>query len=318
MPDYIGVDTSNYTTSAAVYISDENRVIQQKKLLPVKEGELGLRQSDAVFHHTKQLPEMIEQLCGEYRSEKPAAITASARPRNIEGSYMPCFLCGEGFARSYAALSDIPMYTTSHQIGHILAALYSADRLELVDERFIAFHVSGGTTDCLLCEPDNENVLRITELGTSLDLKAGQAVDRTGVMLGLRFPCGADLEKLAVNADRSFKVRPVIKDGSCCLSGVENKCGSMLKSGEKPENIARYCLDFIAETIVAMTGSAEEKCGKLPLIYAGGVMSDRLIRDVIISHFPRASFATPEFSCDNAAGAAIYGYLKQAGEKKCL
>ena len=315
MPEYLGVDTSNYTTSAAVYVSEENRIYQTKKLLPVKEGELGLRQSDAVFHHTKQLPEMIEQLFGENSIAMPKTVTASARPRNIEGSYMPCFLCGEGFARSYAAVTGAKLYTTSHQIGHILAALYSADRLDLVNERFIAFHVSGGTTDCLLCEPDDECVLRITEIGTSLDLKAGQAVDRTGVMLGLRFPCGAELEKLAMNANKHFKAKPVLKDGNCCLSGLENKCGNMLDSGETPENIAKYCLDFIAETILAMTDHALGAYGELPLVFAGGVMSDVIIRDRIISQYPSASFAQPQFSCDNAAGVAIYGYLKSIGEK---
>lgn len=315
MPEFLGIDTSNYTTSAAVYVSEENKVYQCKKLLPVKEGELGLRQSDAVFHHTKQLPDMIEQLFGENSLDMPKVVTASARPRSIDGSYMPCFLCGEGFARSYAAVTGARLYSTSHQVGHILAALYSADRLELVKERFIAFHVSGGTTDCLLCEPDAYSIMKITEVGTSLDLKAGQAVDRTGLMLGLHFPCGAELEKLAVNADRSFKVRPVLKDGSCCLSGVENKCGSMIKNGEKPENIARYCLDFIAETIIAMTAHAADRFGELPLIFAGGVMSDVIIRDSIISRFPSAGFAEPQYSCDNAAGVAIYGYLKSTGEK---
>lgn len=314
MPDFIGIDTSNYTTSAAVFRSEDRTVIQAKKLLPVREGELGLRQSDAVFHHTKQLPEMVEQLCGEYRPSDIGGITASARPRNIEGSYMPCFLCGEGFARSFGALTGAPVMTTSHQIGHILAALYSAGKLELVKERFIAFHVSGGTTDCLLCEPDNELLIKVTELGTSLDLKAGQAVDRVGLMLGLRFPCGKELERLAERSRRHIRVRPVLKGGNCCLSGVENKCRTMLDSGENPEDIAAYCLDFVAATVIGMTSAALDKCGELPLVYAGGVMSDQLIKNRIISRFPEASFAAPEFSCDNAAGTAIFGWLKQLGE----
>lgn len=315
MPEFLGIDTSNYTTSAALYISDENRIVQVKRLLPVREGELGLRQSDAVFHHTKQLPDMIEELRREYGSMAPAAVSASVRPRNVDGSYMPCFLCGEGLGRSFSAVNDIPFFRTSHQVGHILAALHSAGRMELAHERFIAFHVSGGTTDCLLCEPDDEDIIRITEAGTSLDLKAGQAVDRTGVMLGLRFPCGSELEKLAVNADKTYKVKAVLKDGNCCLSGVENKCRDMLKSGEKPENIAKFCLDTVGVTIIGMTEKAVEKYGELPLVFAGGVMSDVIIRDRIISRFPGASFAEPQFSCDNAAGVAIYGYLKYTGEK---
>lgn len=315
MPEFLGIDTSNYTTSAAVYVSGENKIYQAKKLLPVKKGELGLRQSDAVFHHTKQLPEIIEQLFGENTLGTPCAVAASARPRNAEGSYMPCFLCGEGFARSYGAIEGIPVFDTSHQIGHILAALYSADRLDLVSQRFIAFHVSGGTTDCLLCEPDSENIMNISSIGTSLDLKAGQAIDRVGVMLGLDFPCGKELEKLAEKADRSFRTKAVLKGTDCCLSGLENKCRSMAESGEKAENIARYCLDFVADTIIRMTDAAVDFCGKLPLVFAGGVMSDMYIRNLITSEFSDTYFAAPEFSCDNAAGTAIYGYLKYNGEK---
>ena len=318
MSDILGVDTSNYTTSVAVFNCGERSITQEKRLLPVREGELGLRQSDAVFHHTKQLPEMVERLAEKYGGFSLEAVAASVRPRNTEGSYMPCFLCGEGLGRSISAVNKLPFYTTSHQVGHILAALYSAGKLPYVNERFIAFHVSGGTTDCLLCEPDDDLIIKITEIGTSLDLKAGQAVDRCGLMLGLRFPCGAELEKLAERSDKKVKIRPVIKDGNCCLSGVENKCRQMTERGASPEDTARFCLDFIGETIIAMTLAAKDKCGDLPLVFAGGVMSDAIIRRSVTERFNGASFAAPEFSCDNAAGVAIYGWLKQKGVKKCL
>lgn len=310
MPDFIGIDTSNYTTSAAVFISEENKVYQAKRLLPVKNGELGLRQSDAVFHHTKQLPEMIEELFGVRNFRNITAITASVRPRNAEGSYMPCFLCGEGFARSFSAIEKIRLYTTSHQVGHILAALYSAEKLELVKRSFIAFHVSGGTTDCLLCNPDDGEIIKITQIGTSLDLKAGQAVDRIGLKLGLKFPCGAELERLASGSNRKFRLKPVIKGTDCCLSGLENQCAKLIENGESHENVAAYCLDYISETVIEMTAAAIEIYGEMPLVFAGGVMSDTMIRNKIISRFKNAYFAAPEFSCDNAAGVAIYGYLK--------
>lgn len=317
MPDFIGIDTSNYTTSAAVFSSGEGVVYQAKKLLPVKDGELGLRQSDAVFHHTRQLPEMIEKLFGSKERGSIAAVSASVRPRNAEGSYMPCFLCGESFARSFSAIEKIPFYSTSHQVGHILAALYSADKLDLVNNRFIAFHVSGGTTDCLLCEPDADEIIKVSQIGSSLDLKAGQAVDRVGLMLGLKFPCGPQLEKLAAKSSVHYRVKPVLKGNDCCLSGLENKCRKMLGNGESPEDTAKFCLDFISETIIEMTLSAIEKYGGLPLVFAGGVMSDTLIRQKIISRFGNAYFAAPEFSCDNAVGTAIFGYLKYTcnGEK---
>ncbi|MBR6243913.1 MAG: peptidase M22 [Ruminococcus sp.] len=310
MPDFFGIDTSNYTTSAAVYSSEDNTVYQAKKLLPVKEGELGLRQSDAVFHHTKQLPDMIEQLSEKLHPEDIAAVSASSRPRNREGSYMPCFLCGEGSARSFSAVMKVPFYRTSHQVGHVLAALYSAEKLCLAGEKFIAFHVSGGTTDCLLSVPDEDEVIKLSDICTTLDLNAGQAVDRVGLMLGLKFPCGIELEKLAARADRHFKVRAVQREGGFCFSGIENQCRKMLKDGERPENIAAYCLDFIAESVCSMASYAREVCGELPLVFAGGVMSDVLIRDRILGRFPGAGFASPQFSCDNAAGVAIFGSLK--------
>ncbi|MDE6035954.1 MAG: peptidase M22 [Ruminococcus sp.] len=314
MAEFLGIDTSNYTTSVAVYNSDNNKIYQSKKLLPVKEGTAGLRQSDAVFHHTRQLPEMTEELFTVHPVKNLKAVTASVRPRNVEGSYMPCFLSGEGLGRTLSALNKIPFYSTSHQTGHILSALYSTDRLVLIHEKFIAFHVSGGTTDCLLCEPSETDIIRITQIGTSLDLKAGQLVDRVGLMLGLKFPCGIELEKLAYNADSHYKIRPVIKDGNCCLSGFENKCKQMLENGETSENIAGYCLDTIAETVTAMTAEAVRNYGDVPIVYAGGVMSDKIIRQKIISRFEYADFAEPDFSCDNASGVAIYGYLKSYGD----
>ncbi|MDE5576738.1 MAG: peptidase M22 [Oscillospiraceae bacterium] len=304
----LGIDTSNYTTSAALLDTADGTVRQVKKLLPVKKGELGLRQSDAVFHHTKQLPEIVKALFGE-DGEVPAAVGVSVRPRNTDGSYMPCFLCGEGLADSLGAVNNIPVWKTSHQVGHILAALYSADRLDLVKERFIAFHVSGGTTDCLLVQPDEENILNITEIGTSLDLKAGQAVDRVGVMLGLQFPCGKQLEKLAEKSGQRFRIKPVLKDGSCCLSGLENLCSKMLANGEAPEDIANFCLQYIYSTIRYMTLYALEKYGKLPIVFAGGVMSNKIIRNQLAGNFG-TYFAEPEFSCDNAAGTAVFAALK--------
>ncbi|MGN0608409.1 MAG: peptidase M22 [Oscillospiraceae bacterium] len=309
MPFCLGIDTSNYTTSTALFDTDTMEVVHSKKLLPVKEGELGLRQSDAVFHHTKQLPEMIKQLF-DGREADISCIGVSVKPRNIEGSYMPCFLCGEGLADSLGAVNKIPVHKTSHQTGHILAALFSAGRLELVNRKFIAFHVSGGTTDCLLVEPDRDNVIKITEIGTSLDLKAGQAVDRTGLMLGLKFPCGKELEKLAEQSSRSFKIKPVLKGGSCCLSGLENKCRQMLDSGESREDTANYCLSYIYAAVKGMTEYALLNEGNMPVVFAGGVMSDKIIRRRLEKDF-EAYFAEPDFSCDNASGTAVFAAITE-------
>ena len=307
MNGFLGFDTSNYTTSVAVFSNGE--VVQEKRLLPVKEGERGIRQSDAVFHHTKAYAELLDNVLSIY-SGKITAVGASVTPTTQSGSYMPCFLVGENAARSVASALKVPFYAFSHQQGHIAAALYSAKRIDLLDKKFLAFHISGGTTDLVLCEPDKESIIKITPVSCSNDLKAGQAVDRIGVKLGMPFPAGAGLEKLAVESQKRYKNKIKLINGCCSFSGLENKCLKMLENGELREDVAMFLLTYIADTVSAMTQYSFEKFGNLPIVFAGGVMSDKIIKDIILSRF-EASFAKPEYSCDNAAGIAFLTSLKE-------
>ncbi len=305
----LGIDTSNYTTSVCLYDSVKDEIYQKKLLLPVKEGEKGLRQSDAVFHHTARLHPLMKELFDEHGGMIDA-IGVSEKPRDAEGSYMPCFLVGVNAANCISSATDKPVYGFSHQSGHIAAALYSCNRTELTDEKFIAFHVSGGTSEMLLVSPDENRVFGVEIIGETLDLNCGQAVDRAGVMMGIPFPCGKELEKLALKSTEKYNPKICVKDGNCSLSGLENQCKKMLDSGETKENIARYCIDFVAKTVEKMTEYAIENYGNLPIIYAGGVMSNSIIKEKITSRFMNASFAHPDFSCDNAAGIAYLASLK--------
>lgn len=307
----LGIDTSNYTTSCALYNSDTGEILQRKKLLPVKNGELGLRQSDAVFHHTRQLYPLIDELLSSFDGSVDA-VGVSSRPRDVEGSYMPCFMVGLNTASSISSVIRKPLYTFSHQSGHIAAALYSSDSLHLVNERFIAFHVSGGTTEALLVEPSDENIITEKIIGYSEDINCGQAIDRCGVMLGMDFPSGKELEAFAARSVKNYNPSVCVRDGKCCLSGLENLCKSMYENGESKENISKFCLDFVGKTLEKMTDYALDKYGDLPLIYAGGVMSDKIIKDRLSPKF-KAKFAEPEFSADNAAGIAVLTYLKEIG-----
>lgn len=302
---YIGFDTSNYTTSVAAF--DGVHMYQQKQLLTVKSGERGLRQSDAVFQHTVNMPKLIDRL--DVSLGKIEAVGVSTRPREVEGSYMPCFLVGINNAVSVSRFTGAKLYETSHQIGHILAALYSVDRLDLVNTPFVAFHVSGGTTEALLVEPDSEKLIKATVIAQSTDLKAGQAIDRAGVMMGYTFPCGRVLDELSRKSDREFKIKPSMNGLNCSLSGIENKARSMLDNGESKEDISKYVLSSICSAVDKMTEGILEKYGNLPLVYAGGVMSNTLIKDRITNKY-NAYFAQPQYSCDNACGTAIYAYLK--------
>ena len=303
---YLGIDTSNYTTSVAVF--DGREMHQYKQLLTVKEGERGLRQSEALFQHTVNLPKLIEASA----VENLQAVGVSTRPRSVEGSYMPCFLAGESVARAVAKTGGVALYPTSHQTGHILAALYSADKLAWLSEPFIAFHLSGGTTEALLVTPDEDSILRAEIIAQSLDLKAGQAVDRTGVLLGLTFPCGKALDALSLQSEKRFTIKPSMKGADCSLSGVENKVKAMLQQGESREDIARYALEAVAAAVCAMLDNITAQYGALPVIFSGGVSSNTLLRETVNSRF-QAAFAAPAYSLDNAAGVALYAYIKRNG-----
>ena len=299
----LGIDTSNYTTSAALFDSEAGELLQSRRLLTVKEGELGLRQSDAVFQHTVNLPDMIDGVT-ENLSRRIDRVAVSVSPRDEKGSYMPCFMAGKGAARMIAGVTGAELRFFSHQAGHIAAALYSADALELVKREFIAFHVSGGTTEAVLVTPDKERIFSVSMIASSLDLKAGQAIDRTGNLLGLPFPAGMMLDKLSLESDRSYKIKPFMKDGNCSLSGLQNKCEKMKRDGESDADIAKFCIDYISQVLYEMTKNLTEKYPGLPLVYSGGVMSNTLIRKRFSEEFG-AVFAAPGFSSDNAAGLAV-------------
>ena len=306
---YLAIDTSNYTTSTAVYQS--GKIIHAKKLLPVKEGQLGLRQSDAVFHHTVQLPQMVEQLSEKINLSEIRAVGASFTPRSVSGSYMPCFQVGSALARSISAVMGIPLYRFSHQQGHIAAAIYSSEHFELFTEKHLAFHISGGTTEALIVTPDKENIISATLTAKTLDLNAGQLVDRVGLMLGLQFPCGKELERLALRfLGKPKPIKPTIRQGNCCLSGVQNQCEKMFREGISKEEISFYVLKYIEETLLVMTQNICSQYGKMPVLFSGGVMSNSIIRNSLSERLG-AFFAEPEFSTDNAGGIAVLTALKE-------
>ena len=297
----LGFDTSNYTTSAAVFGGGaaENR----GKLLTVPEGALGLRQSDALFQHVKRLHLMVEQLRADGAVGEIAAVGASTKPREVEGSYMPCFLVGEGEGRALAAALGVPFYPCSHQQGHIAAAAWSAGREALLDKPHLAWHLSGGTTELLKVEPEGHTV-RAEAVGGTSDIAAGQLIDRTGVLLGLPFPAGKALDALYGQADAGLGFHVKLKDLTFSLSGMENKVKELLERGEKPANIARFVIDTITGVILRATEQAQKRWPGLPVLCSGGVASNRQIR-AAMECACGAVFAQPQYSTDNALGVAI-------------
>ncbi len=302
----LGIDTSNYTTSAAVF--DGSGGYNAGRLLEVRPGELGLRQSDALFQHVKRLPDQFDHLNGAGWLRGLAVVGASTRPRAVDGSYMPCFLAGESQGRVLARTLGVPFCPVSHQQGHIAAAAWSAGRMDLLDRPMLAWHLSGGTTELLYVEPEGTNVTARCVGGTS-DLSAGQLIDRTGVLLGLDFPAGKALDALAAEAlpVRPFPVK--LHDLTFSLSGMENQTRAMAERGEPPAQIARFALETIADTVRRVTLRALERWPGLPVLCSGGVASNRLLRAVLTD----ALFAQPQYSTDNAMGVAILAWRSRRG-----
>lgn len=297
----LGFDTSNYTTSAAVFGGGtaENR----GRLLTVPEGALGLRQSDALFQHVKRLHLMVEQLRSDGALDQIAAVGASTRPREVEGSYMPCFLVGEGEGRALAAALGVPFYPCSHQQGHVAAAAWSAGREDLLDKPHLAWHLSGGTTELLRVEPEGHTV-RAEVVGGTSDIAAGQLVDRAGVLLGLPFPAGKALDALYPEADDIGFFRVKLNGLTFSLSGMENKVKELAEKGETPANIARFTIDTILDVLVRATREAQKKWPGLPVLCSGGVASNRQIR-AAMERECGSVFAQPQYATDNALGVAI-------------
>ena len=299
----IGIDTSNYTTSIAYFDGETGE--NCSRLLPVKPGELGLRQSDAVFAHTKSLPDLSGRLFSNAEVGKITAVGVSTRPRAVEGSYMPCFMVGYSHAKLLSDALGVPLIEVSHQQGHVAASLWSAGHLELMDEPHLAWHLSGGTTELLLVEPDGLNV-KCTKIGGTTDISAGQLIDRTGVMLDLPFPAGKHIDALSKEATlkETFKVKCPGMEFS--LSGVQNKVQQFHQKNGVPAETAAFALRCVAGAVYQATKNALKEYPGLKVVFSGGVASNSMLREVIAPLNP--IFCAPQYSTDNAMGVAVLTY----------
>ena len=304
----LGLDTSNYRTSVAL-VSEEGKILLNfRELLPVPSGMRGLRQNEAVFAHIRQLSTAEEQL-RKAAEGSLAAVAASTAPRDGEDSYMPVFLAGASFGRLTAAVLGVPFIGTTHQRGH-LAAAKAGTELEEAEE-YLALHLSGGTTDLLEVRGHS-----ITQIGGSMDLHAGQLVDRAGVAMGLLFPAGPAMEELAREGSSEGMLGCSMSDGDlfCHFSGAESQVQRWVREGTIPrEQIAREIYDLLARTISRMLCAGAEKTGFRKALVTGGVASSELFRRLLLQRSerkrgaPKIVFGQPEMSGDNAVGVALIG-----------
>lgn len=298
---YLGFDTSNYTTSAAAVASDI--LINERKILEVKEGSRGLRQSDALFLHIKNMPGIYSELSKKADTLNVGAVGVSTRPRSVEGSYMPVFLAGVAQARTVADTLKVPLFEFSHQDGHIMAGIYSSE-IEFSDEPFLSVHMSGGTTEILKTVYNGYN-FDCEIIGGTKDISAGQVTDRVGVAAGLKFPCGAELDALSRCAKEEIKLPISVDGGFFNFSGLETKAVVILKE-KSIEDVAKGVFLAISKTLAQALEFCVRKTGIKRILIAGGVASNSFIRDYLEKNIDaKVFFASPELSCDNAVGIAL-------------
>lgn len=309
---YLGIDTSNYKTSLAVIDDGAGLVFEKSELLEVKKGDRGLRQSEAFYQHSMRLPAFIEEALKAAGDLRISAIGYSSRPRRQEGSYMPCFNAGINTALTLSAALRIPAYPFSHQEGHAAAVIPPE-----FTGRCIFMHLSGGTTEFLLCEPDKDGFdMRI--VGGTKDISFGQLLDRAGVALGYPFPAGRYLDELAFDhisestAEGIALPKLKLSDGYFNLSGAETKLlrhieekGLTAETGQLTASAAASILRYISDILTDSAEYLTDKYDVSTVYMAGGVASSKTVRELINKRCSaNVLFGDPHLSGDNAVGTA--------------
>lgn len=302
----LGIDTSCYLTSCALVDIDGRILADERLKLNVPQGKRGLRQNEAVFQHVKQMPGILRTVFSEVRQFRLNAVCASNQPMHGINSYMPVFTVGASFAAALSESHGIPCFFASHQQGHFAAAMNGQQGLR---EECLAVHLSGGTTQVLHLKNTE-----MTLLGDTLDISAGQLLDRLGVMMGYPFPSGASLEVLASTARSQRRYPAVVKDGSVSFSGVEAEAIKDLQTkGLNNHQIAVELFDVIARSIEKMISYASKRTDVRNVLITGGVASSSLFRALLVHRLGKRSaaikpyFCLPEYAGDNAVGVALIG-----------
>lgn len=304
MPRILGIDTSNYTTSAAV-VEDDRIIYDERKLLEVKEGERGLRQSEALFQHVKNLPSLLD--CEFVKNL--SGVCVSSKPRPDIKSYMPVFKAGQSIAEAVAYTNNIPLIYTTHQEGHIEAACRSID---FIFDEFIAFHMSGGTSELLHVKKEKGYSIEI--IGGTLDISLGQFVDRIGAALGMAFPSGKYVDSMALSCGKTdLKIPSRVNGLYFNLSGQETLGIKYIENGYNQEEICCAAMSCAAKTIQKVLQNVCKEY-KLPILLIGGVASSSFIKKYLNAKLDKAVyFSDSKYASDNAAGVAFIGYRNIVG-----
>ncbi len=303
----LGIDTSNYTTSVAVTDKNKSILFDERIMLKVKQGDRGLRQSEAFYQHVNQLPSLFNKV----KDFNLSGVSVSAAPRRIAGSYMPCFKAGEAFAKVISDMLKLPLMKTTHQEGHIEAAVLGNDSIDL--ENFLCVHLSGGTTEILNCSKDKTGYTS-NIIGKTIDISAGQFIDRVGVRSGFSFPCGKEMDRL-YDAQKAIHFPVSVQGADMSFSGVESQSMRYQEAGYDDIAIISGVFECVGETVKkAVLNAAKNQ--PTDIVFAGGVSGSKHIRNILSTieeKGHRVFFARENLGSDNAVGVSLIGHRTLKG-----
>ena len=268
-------------------------------------------------HQANIVPVVQQALSIANIDKKELTAIAYTRGPGLVGS----LLVGSSFAKSLSLSLDIPLIEVNHMQAHILCHFIKNKEKKPPKFPFLGVTISGGHTQLILVE----DFFKMTEIGTTLDDAIGEAFDKCGKTMGLDYPAGPEIDKLAINGNpEAFKFPiPKVKDFDVSYSGVKTAFLNLIsKNINKNRNFIKDNLNdlcaSIQKTLVEIIMNKIEKASNSlkinRVVIGGGVAANseirRVLNDMSISSDWEIFIPPLEYTTDNAAMIGIVAYYK--------
>ena len=309
----LAIETSCDDTSIAIMRNNAvlSNIVSSQQIHELFGGvvpELASREHDKLI-----VPVLREALYKSKISLNKIDVIAYTRGPGLLGS----LLVGSSFAKSLSLSLNIPLVEINHMHAHILS-IYIEDNIDKPEFPFIALTVSGGHTQLVLVE----SPIKFTEIGTTLDDAAGEAFDKSGKILGLDYPAGPTIDKLAKNGDpkRFVFTKPKVKGLNFSFSGLKTNFKNFINSKSEDfikNNINHLCASLqntIVEILIEKILNAQKIHVINDFVVCGGVSANSYLRKKLLdlkdSHDIKSYLPNVSYSTDNAAMIGVNAYYK--------
>tara|TARA_B100000073_G_scaffold329405_1_gene316943 strand:+ start:3362 stop:4369 length:1008 start_codon:yes stop_codon:yes gene_type:complete len=309
----LAIETSCDDTSVAIMSNNAvlSNIVSSQQIHELFGGvvpELASREHDKLI-----VPVLREALHKSKISLNQIDVIAYTRGPGLLGS----LLVGSSFAKSLSLSLNIPLVEINHMHAHILS-IFIEDNIDKPKFPFIALTVSGGHTQLVLVE----SPIKFTEIGTTLDDAAGEAFDKCGKILGLDYPAGPTIDKLAKNGDpkRFVFTKPKVKGLNFSFSGLKTNFKNFINSKSEDfikNNINHLCASLqhtIIEILIEKILNAQKTHVINDFVVCGGVSANSYLRQKLLdlkdSHDIKSYLPNVCYSTDNAAMIGVNAYYK--------